>query len=80
MQYTLEKATSLEEHLRMFADFYRRQRVLDDNTRQPVNPEKDITEPEFIRFWMGKLDYRQKTFKRIPIDCNLQLETILKIA
>lgn len=42
----------------MFADFYRRQRILDDNTRQPVNPEKDISEPEFIRFWMGKLDYR----------------------
>jgi len=29
----LEKATSLGEHLAMFANFYRRQHMLDDNTR-----------------------------------------------
>ena len=56
--YEINKATSLKEHLHMNADFYRRQRILDNGGKYPKNPEKDISEHQFMRFWMGKLDYR----------------------
>ena len=58
LQYTLNKATSLREHLTMFADFYRRQRIVQTMTQNPVNPPEDVSEAEFIQFWMSKLDYR----------------------
>ena len=44
--------------MRTHADFYRRQRILSNGAKYPVDPEKDIKEHAFMRFWMSKLDYR----------------------
>ena len=54
--------------------------MLADNTKQPVEPWNDVTEPEFKRFWMSKLDYKQRFFKRLPLGETLHLETLIKIA
>ena len=60
MLWKLDKATSLFEHLKMFKDFYRRQNMLGDNPpRRPKDPEREISEAEFMKFWMGHLDFSQ---------------------
>lgn len=41
--------------------------MLNDNTRYPVTPEVDVSENEFRRFWMSKLDYKQRSFRRLPL-------------
>ena len=56
--YQIDKATSLRDHLRNHADFYRRKRLLNNGTKYPIDPENDVTEHQFMRFWMSKLDYR----------------------
>ena len=54
--------------------------MLSGKRKYPAHPEVDVSENEFKRFWMGKLDYKQRSFKRLPLGETLQLETILKIA
>ena len=66
--------------MRTHADFYRRQRILSNGVKYPVDPETEIHEAAFMRFWMSKLDYRQETFKKLPMGKHLQLETLIKIA
>ena len=35
----IDKAVSLRNHLRAHADFYRRQRILDEGIKYPADPE-----------------------------------------
>ena len=76
----LDEATSLRIHLRDNADFYRRQRILDNGLRYPTHPEEQVSNHDFIRFWMSKLDFKQKSFKKVPVGHSFKLETLLKIA
>ena len=51
-------------------------RVIEDGDSE----EREISEAEFMKFWMGKLDFSQNSFKRLRLGQSLQLETIMKIA
>lgn len=78
--YSMDKATSFWQHLDQHADFYRRQRMLENMTKYPSDPAKQVSEHHFSRFWMSKLDYRSKEFRKLPVGHSLQLVTLIKIA
>ena len=43
----IDRATSFRDHLKMNADFYRKQPILSNaaKSKYPVDPEREITEP-----------------------------------